>query len=73
VAHNGHAVAEVVGDAGLLVNASDENALAAAINRVIDDPQLAARMRASGLERAARFSWQRAAEELQNIFDSIWT
>jgi alpha-1,3-rhamnosyl/mannosyltransferase len=72
VAHDGHAVAEVVGDAGLLVNANDGDALAAAINRVLDDPVRAARMRASGLERAALFSWQRAADELQNIFDSIW-
>jgi glycosyltransferase involved in cell wall biosynthesis len=73
VAHNAHAVAEVVGDAGLLVDAADEDALASAINRVLDDPSLADRMRARGLERATQFSWRRAAEELQNIFDSIWT
>jgi glycosyltransferase involved in cell wall biosynthesis len=72
VAHNAHALAEVVGDAGLLVNATAEEELAAGINRVLDGPELAAQLRAKGLERASRYSWDRAAVELQNIFDSIW-
>jgi glycosyltransferase involved in cell wall biosynthesis len=73
VAHKAHALAEVVGDAGLLVNATDEDQLAAGIGRVLEDPSLAAQLRTRGLARAARFSWDRAADELQNIFDSIWT
>jgi glycosyltransferase involved in cell wall biosynthesis len=72
VAHDGHAVAEVVGGAGVLVDARDENALASAINRVLDNSSLAEQLRARGLERASRYSWQRAANELQDIFDSIW-
>ena len=72
VAHDGHAVAEVVGDAGVLIDARDEHALASAINRVLDDPTLAEQLRARGLERASRYSWQHAADALQDIFDSIW-
>ena len=72
VAHNAHALAEVVGDAGLLVDATNEDDLAAAIHRVLDDSSLAAELRRKGLARAACFSWDRAAEQLQDIFDSIW-
>jgi glycosyltransferase involved in cell wall biosynthesis len=72
VAHNGHALAEVLGDAGLLVDARDENALTAAINQVLSNATVAESMRSRGLARAAQFSWKRAAEDLQNIFDAIW-
>jgi glycosyltransferase involved in cell wall biosynthesis len=73
VAHDGHALAEVVGDAGVLIDARDEQALASTINRVLDDSALAERLRVRGLDRATSYSWQRAADELQDIFDSIWT
>lgn len=72
VAHRGHAVGEVVADAGLLVNARDEHELASAMMRILDDPSLQEQMRRKGLERARQFTWERAAEELQRIFDSIW-
>ncbi len=72
VAHRGHAVAEVLADAGVLVDATDEAELAAALARVLDDPLLRERMRQKGFERARQFTWARAAEELQRIFDSIW-
>jgi glycosyltransferase involved in cell wall biosynthesis len=72
VAHDGHAVAEVLGGAGLLVDARDEAALASAINLVLSDGALAERLREKGLARAAQFSWDRAAEQLQDIFGAIW-
>jgi glycosyltransferase involved in cell wall biosynthesis len=72
VAHNGHALAEIVGDAGVLADATDENQLAEAINRVLGDELLAAELRRKGLDRAREFSWEIAAARLQDIFDSIW-
>ncbi len=53
---------EVVGDAGLLVNPFDEEAIAEAIARVIDDRNLRATLRQRGLERARRFSWRATAQ-----------
>jgi glycosyltransferase involved in cell wall biosynthesis len=52
---------EVVGDAGLMVNPFDENAIASALARIIDDAPLRAELREKGLKRAAMFSWQETA------------
>ncbi len=51
------ALPEVVGDAGLVVDPDDAEGLADAMARVLDEPGLAAGMRARGLARAEVFSW----------------
>jgi glycosyltransferase involved in cell wall biosynthesis len=53
---------EVAGDAALLVDPLRAGEIAAAITRVLDDGALRDRMRAQGLEQAARFSWERTAQ-----------
>ena len=53
VTATGSALAEVVGDAALLVPPADPSALADAIALVLDDPAVAARLRAAGPARAA--------------------
>jgi glycosyltransferase involved in cell wall biosynthesis len=57
----GTATAEVAGDAGLLVEPTDPEALAAALGAVLDDEALAARLRSAGLARAATYTWERTA------------
>ena len=52
---------EVAGDAALLFDPTDEAALASAIQRVLERPDLGAGLSVRGLERAARFTWERAA------------
>jgi len=52
---------EVAGDAALVVDPEDAEAIAAAIERILADEVLAARLRAAGLARAATFSWERTA------------
>ena len=52
---------EVAGDAALLVDPDDVAGLAAAMERVSLDDELAAELRARGLRRAAEFSWTRSA------------
>jgi glycosyltransferase involved in cell wall biosynthesis len=54
-------IPEVVGDAGLLFDPEDVDAMAAAMERLLDDSGLRARCVAAGLERAAGFTWDRAA------------
>ena len=61
IAGNRTSLPEVVGDAGLLVDPFDVEALAQAIARVIDDSDLRERLRARGLERASHFSWRTTA------------
>jgi glycosyltransferase involved in cell wall biosynthesis len=57
------ALAEVAGDAALLFDPEDVEAIAAALTRLVGDERERARLRAAGLERAAQFSWDRAAAE----------
>jgi glycosyltransferase involved in cell wall biosynthesis len=67
VASRGHALEEVVGGAGLLVDACSEVELAEAMERILIDRVLAAELRAKSLRRAADFSWKRTAEGLLDV------
>ncbi len=61
---------EVIHDGveGLLVPPRAPGALAAAVGRVLDDGDLAARLVAGGRERARRFDWSRVVVELDSIY-----
>lgn len=48
---------EVVGDAGLLVDPLDPEAIAAALDKVVRDKSLHHRLVSAGLERSKKFSW----------------
>ena len=57
---------------GLLVAEGDEEALAAAIARLLADPARARSMGESGRERVvAHFSWQRHCEQIERILASL--
>lgn len=71
VVSNRASLPEVVGDAGLLVDAEDTQGLADAIGEVLDSAALARQCRARGLERAARFSWERTARETVQVYESV--
>ena len=60
---------EVVTDAveGLLVPPRDPGALAGAAGRVLDDPDLAARLAAAGRARAAAFDWAVVIEQIEAL------
>jgi starch synthase len=67
-------IPEVVDDGrtGLLVPPSDPGALAAAINRLLDDPDLARRMGIAGRKRAvADFSWRAIAEQTVTLYEQV--
>jgi len=59
---------EVAGDAALLVDAADPEALRDGLMRVIEDSALAAKLRSAGLERARAFSWNAAARNLRTLY-----
>jgi glycosyltransferase involved in cell wall biosynthesis len=52
---------EVAGEAALLFDPRDERAIAGALERLLGDPALRARLRAAGEERAREFTWERTA------------
>lgn len=64
IASNASSLPEVVGDAGLLVDPMDVDALADAMRRGLEDAAVRADLRRRGLARAAEFTWRRAGEEL---------
>jgi glycosyltransferase involved in cell wall biosynthesis len=71
VTSNRGALPEVVGDAGLTVDAEDRRALGDAIHAVLTDRNRAATMRARGLVRAADFDWDAAARALYGAYTDV--
>jgi glycosyltransferase involved in cell wall biosynthesis len=61
------ALPEVVGDAGLLVDAASAEAIADALRRVLGDAALRAGLRERGLERSREFSWSLAARRTLGV------
>jgi len=71
VCSNTSSLPEIAGDAALLVNPLDTDAIAAALRRVLSEPGLAAELRARGIAQAARFSWERAAQETVAVYERL--
>jgi glycosyltransferase involved in cell wall biosynthesis len=67
----GTAMAEVVGDAALLSDPRDPEALAAAIGRALDDAALREALREAGPRRAATFTWAQAAAATRAVYDEV--
>lgn len=71
VASNRAALPETCGDAAILVEPDDRDAIATALERAIADDTLRARLRAAGLRRAAEQSWDRAAREVHSLLSRL--
>lgn len=69
VTSEGSALAEVVDDAAVLVAPDDQEALAGAIERLLDEPGLAAHLRAAGPLRAARFTWEACVDQHLDAYE----
>lgn len=59
---NASSLPEVAGDAALLFDPRSEGGIAAAMQRLLDEPQLARQLREAGLSQARRFTWEATAE-----------
>lgn len=59
------------GETALLVPDEDDDAMARAIQRLLDDPALAARLSANGRALAERSSWQRVLPQWERIFAEL--
>lgn len=71
VASERSSIPEVVGEAGLLVDPVDVDAIAGALRRVLDEPGLADELRQKGFEQAARFTWEATAERFATVLDDV--
>ncbi|MDI6827157.1 MAG: glycosyltransferase family 1 protein [Armatimonadota bacterium] len=72
ITSNTSSLPEVVGDAGIMVDPHDVEALANAILQVLGDSDLRQEMSARGIERAKLFSWQETARRTLNVYEDIF-
>ncbi len=73
VCSNRSSLPEVAGQAAILVDPESEQELAQAMRRVLEEEPLRREMVRRGQERAARFTWQRAASQLLAVFETLST
>jgi glycosyltransferase involved in cell wall biosynthesis len=67
----GGAIPEVVGDAAVLAEDGSAPSLAGAVQRLLDDSDLAARLRSAGPEQVKRFSWSKHAKQVLDLYEQV--
>lgn len=72
ITSNAASLPEVVGSAGLTVSPREVPALTSSLVNLLSDNAQREHFRRAGLERAAEFSWARAADETQAIYDEVF-
>ena len=63
--------ADLVGDAALLVQPGDADALAAALREALADDRLRRTLAARGREVAKRFAWPTVAREVASVYEAV--
>lgn len=71
LASNRTSIPEVAGDGALLVDPESIDEIADGLTRVIGDSSLRARLVASGLQQAAKFSWDTTAQSIMTLLAAI--
>jgi glycosyltransferase involved in cell wall biosynthesis len=71
ITSNVSSLPEVVGDAAILIDPLQPEAIADAIRRVLTDETLREEMRQRGLERARAFSWERSIARVREIYTEV--
>jgi glycosyltransferase involved in cell wall biosynthesis len=66
------ALREVCGDAAAYCDPHSAVNIGAAIRRILDDPELRARMREAGRERARAFTWDACADATGEVLLEAW-
>jgi glycosyltransferase involved in cell wall biosynthesis len=64
-------IPEVVGDAGLLVDPLEPGEIAAGLERLAGEPALAEELSRRGRERAAGFTWRKAAGSIMGLYGTV--
>ena len=68
---NAASLPEVAGGAALLFDPQSESEMAAALVRLVNEPELRAQLAAKGLRNASRFSWVECARQTADVFRSV--
>jgi glycosyltransferase involved in cell wall biosynthesis len=62
---------EVTGDAAVLVTPTDVGSITSGLRRLLENPSLRADLAARGIAQAARFSWDRCAEQTLTVYRRV--
>ena len=73
ITSNVSAMPEVAGDAAILVNPHQEDAIAAAVQTLYQDPTYRHTLIEKGFQRAQQFTWQATAEKVAQVYESLFT
>jgi glycosyltransferase involved in cell wall biosynthesis len=71
VASRSSSLPEIAGEAAVLVDPFDVDAIAAGMRQVLTSPDLAARLRTAGLARAETFTWRQTAEATIGVYERV--
>jgi glycosyltransferase involved in cell wall biosynthesis len=71
ITSNVSSLPEVVGDAAMLVDPYEPDAIAGAMRRVLSDDRLRDDMRERGLARAREFSWGQSIRRVRQIYEEV--
>lgn len=69
VTSNRNGLEELAGDAALLVDPDDPEAVGEALAAILRDPELADRLRRTGMARSAIFSWERCGRQTLEVLE----
>jgi len=71
ICSNTSSLPELAGDAALLVDPTDTEALAATVIRVLSEPDRRAALIEKGFEQVKKFSWEKAARETMGVLEKV--
>jgi glycosyltransferase involved in cell wall biosynthesis len=71
ITSNCSSLPEVTGEAAILVNPMDANAVSSAMQHVLEDPEFATNTSHKGITQAARFSWDQTARKTIVVYERL--
>lgn len=71
IAGNSSSLPEVVGDAGVLVDASSAEELSQAMLKVLTDEKLRREMSEQSVTRSTNFSWEKVADKIVSAYETL--
>ncbi|HNX23271.1 MAG TPA: glycosyltransferase family 4 protein [Spirochaetota bacterium] len=72
ISSDGGALPEVVGDAGIVVPARDHQALADAVDTLLNDPGMQKKFSGAGIERVKElFTWEGAVKQMVDVYSKL--
>lgn len=71
IASDRGSIPEVLGDAGIVIDADDDEALAAGITRLLQDRAFHHELQVRGFARAEEFSWPKPADRILDVYRHV--